>query len=80
MRESATAGPVKLNGMVMAARQTESSTSHLPAEPVLVVKVMDFSYLSRNFWRAGDGGAGRNNKIRRRHFRQNSIRYPVIPE
>ena len=42
MRESATAGPVKVKGMVIAARHTDKSTSHLAVEPVVVCNVMDF--------------------------------------
>lgn len=42
MRESATAGPVKVRGIVMAARHTDKSTSHLPAGPIVIFKVMDF--------------------------------------
>ena len=42
MRESATAGPVKVKGMVMAARHTDSRTSHGAAAPFVVFEVMDF--------------------------------------
>jgi hypothetical protein len=80
MRDSATAGPVKLNGIVMAARQTDSSTSHLPAGPVLVIKVMDFPIRGEFAGVPLDGGADGNDKIGRRHLRQNSIKSPVIPE
>ncbi|BCH00362.1 hypothetical protein MesoLj131c_23100 [Mesorhizobium sp. 131-3-5] len=42
MRESATAGPVKVKGMVIAARHTDKSTSHRSAGPVVVFEVMNF--------------------------------------
>jgi hypothetical protein len=42
MRDSATAGPVKVKGIVIAARHTDKSTSHRSAEPVVDFKVMDF--------------------------------------
>ncbi|MES0197735.1 hypothetical protein [Mesorhizobium sp. M0011] len=42
MCDRATAGPVKVKGIVIAARHTDKSTSHLSAEPVVVLEVMDF--------------------------------------
>jgi hypothetical protein len=71
---------VKLNGIVMAARQTDSSTSHLPAGPVLVIKVMDFPIRGGVAGVPRTGSADRNRKIGQGHFRQNSIKSPFIPE
>ncbi|UCI29212.1 MULTISPECIES: hypothetical protein [unclassified Mesorhizobium] len=56
---------MKLNGIVMAARQTDSNTSHLPAGPVLVIKVMDFPICGGLAGVPLTGGADRNDKIGR---------------